>query len=134
VLIEDEAELIQEEMRDVTPPKPAGNPYAAPALPDAQAPAEAPKAAKVSKPKAKEEAPATAPVEAAPAMPTRKQLYIAIRNAAEEHGIDTATAEAKVREVGLLTPDMESLANTTHEQLNHIAQNAGAIFAGNYKP
>lgn len=118
-------------MRDATPaPAIFGNPYSNdPKLPE---PAKKPptrRAAAKDQPQAEaaaEEPAAAAPVETPPAVeaeaiPSRKDMYNALKVACGDAEVSPATAEAKFRKAGLI-PDGKTLAETTDDELFVIYQ------------
>jgi hypothetical protein len=105
----------QPEMRNVTPrvaTAPVENPFDD--VPAAQAPA-APKTRKKAADKEEE----SAPVQEAEVLPSRSEMYKALKAACADAEVTSATAEAKFRKANLIPQD-KTLAETTDEQLHTI--------------
>ena len=105
------------EIRNVTPQVsvPAANPFeditAAPAIED-----EKPKATKKPKAKAEEPAAEETTVQDAVVIPSRKDMYTALKLACAAAEVSPQSAEGRFRKLGMI-PEGKTLADTTDEQL-----------------
>jgi hypothetical protein len=136
VLIEDEVE--EREMRNVTPAAATqGNPYAdaPPAVEANSAPAKKPakKAAKEDAPPAEEKPAEEAPVAEAEVIPSRNDMYQALKEACRDAEVSPATAEAKFRKAGLI-PEGKRLAECSDEQLHAIHKARLEVLPSKFQP
>ena len=107
-------------MRNVTPDSPpaaTSNPYAE--KKKTEAPAEEKPAPKTRKKATKEEPAAETPAEPVEVIPSRKDMYAALKDACRDAEISPPTAEAKFRKAGLI-PDGKTLADTSDAELFSI--------------